>query len=142
MTGLLLIGNLHAHRYLFLNPNVVTKDAESRMDITRSAATPAKRDLFVTDNNAKQLAKKDAEAFHSVAAKLAPVRIYQNTHGHPHTSYLSVHLSIKGHGSRPSKAETRIGVLEGHSSISIHWARTIWERFELGSTRHTQSTRT
>jgi hypothetical protein len=42
---------------------------ESCMDITRTAGTPAKRDMFEIDENAQMLGKRYAEIFHSVAAK-------------------------------------------------------------------------
>ena len=45
------------------------------MDINRTAVTPARRDLFNSDDNAQRLAKKDAEVFHSIAAKLLYVSI-------------------------------------------------------------------
>jgi hypothetical protein len=43
---------------------------ESGMDITRSVATPALRDLFDVDNNSPLLERSEAESFHSVTAKL------------------------------------------------------------------------
>ncbi len=49
--------------------------AESGMNIRRSAATPARRDLFEDDPNAAPLDKKVAEVFHSVVAKLLYVSI-------------------------------------------------------------------
>jgi hypothetical protein len=39
-------------------------------DITRSAATPAKRDLFDIDENSGELTKVEGETFHSIVAKL------------------------------------------------------------------------
>jgi hypothetical protein len=39
-------------------------------DITRTAATPAKKNLFDIDESAAPLSRKDAENFHSVVAKL------------------------------------------------------------------------
>ncbi|KAI2502264.1 Reverse transcriptase (RNA-dependent DNA polymerase) [Fragilaria crotonensis] len=49
--------------------------AESGMNIRRSAATPARRDLFEDDPNAAPLDRKTAEVFHSVVAKLLYVSI-------------------------------------------------------------------
>jgi hypothetical protein len=49
--------------------------AESRLDVTRTAATPARRDLFEIDANAKPLEKEGAEIFHSVVAKLLYVSL-------------------------------------------------------------------
>jgi hypothetical protein len=43
---------------------------ESGLEITRKAATPAKKDLFEIDINSPALDKKEAEVFHSVVAKL------------------------------------------------------------------------
>jgi hypothetical protein len=43
--------------------------------VTRIAATPARRDLFDIDEDAKRLGKKQAEVFHSVVAKLLYVSI-------------------------------------------------------------------
>jgi hypothetical protein len=48
---------------------------DSGLKVARTAATPAKRDLFETDKNAQVLNKRDAELFHSVAAKLLYVAI-------------------------------------------------------------------
>ncbi len=44
--------------------------AESGMNITRSVATPALRDLFDVDENSTPLERIEAESFHSVTAKL------------------------------------------------------------------------
>ena len=49
--------------------------ADSGLEISRSASTPARRDLFDTDATARALTKRDAEVFHSVAAKLLYVSI-------------------------------------------------------------------
>jgi hypothetical protein len=49
--------------------------AESGMNTCRSAATPARRDLFENNPNAAPLDKKVAEIFHSVSAKLLYVSI-------------------------------------------------------------------
>jgi hypothetical protein len=49
--------------------------AESGLDIVRTAATPARRNLFEIDANARCLEKKEAEVFHSVVAKLLYVSI-------------------------------------------------------------------
>jgi hypothetical protein len=43
---------------------------ESGMNITRSAATPALRDLFEVDERSPALQKNEAESFHSITAKL------------------------------------------------------------------------
>jgi hypothetical protein len=48
---------------------------ESELNVTRIAATPARRDLFDIDEDAKRLGKKQAEVFHSVVAKLLYVSI-------------------------------------------------------------------
>ena len=39
-------------------------------DITRNATTPAKRNLFDTDDTDEQLSRDDSEVFHSIVAKL------------------------------------------------------------------------
>jgi hypothetical protein len=44
--------------------------ADSGMDTSRVAATPAKRDLFAMDDKSKHLEKKKGELFHSIVAKL------------------------------------------------------------------------
>ena len=44
--------------------------SESGMNITRSAATPALKDLFDVDEHSPLLERGDAESFHSVTAKL------------------------------------------------------------------------
>lgn len=49
--------------------------AECGMDITRIAATPAKRTLFDEDKKSSRLEKADAEIFHSVSAKLLYVSL-------------------------------------------------------------------
>ncbi|KAI2490730.1 Reverse transcriptase (RNA-dependent DNA polymerase) [Fragilaria crotonensis] len=48
---------------------------DSGLEISRTAATPARRDLFETDAIAPPLAKREAEIFHSVTAKLLYVSI-------------------------------------------------------------------
>jgi hypothetical protein len=49
--------------------------AESGLDVSRQAATPAKRDLFDIDGRSSHLETKEAEAFNSVVAKLLYVAI-------------------------------------------------------------------
>ena len=49
--------------------------AESKLDIKRSASSPARRDLFEIDDNSDLLTKDDAETFHRVVAKLLYVSI-------------------------------------------------------------------
>jgi len=44
--------------------------ADSGMDASRVAATPAKRDLFAINNKSKHLEKKRSELFLSIVAKL------------------------------------------------------------------------
>jgi hypothetical protein len=39
-------------------------------DITRTVATPAKKNLFDTDNNGERLTRHNSEIFHSIVAKL------------------------------------------------------------------------
>ena len=48
---------------------------ESGLDITRTATTPAKRDLFDINESSPRLENKEAETFHSVVAKLLYVAI-------------------------------------------------------------------
>ena len=48
---------------------------ESELDVTRSATTPARRNLFDINDNATPLKKKHADIFHSVVAKLLYVSI-------------------------------------------------------------------
>jgi hypothetical protein len=48
---------------------------ESGMKIERTAATPAKKDLFDVDDSAAALGKEEAEVFHSVIAKLLYVSL-------------------------------------------------------------------
>jgi hypothetical protein len=48
---------------------------ESGLNVARTAAIPARRDLFEVDESAKPLAALDAEVFHSVIAKLLYVLI-------------------------------------------------------------------
>jgi hypothetical protein len=48
---------------------------ESKMDISRTATTPARKDLFDVDDRAEALPKERAETFHSVVAKLLYVSI-------------------------------------------------------------------
>jgi len=69
-------------RYTDVGTAVVTmkeylKEAiqESGMDITRVAATPARKNLFDVDEKSKTLGKLDSEVFHSVVAKLLYVSI-------------------------------------------------------------------
>jgi hypothetical protein len=49
--------------------------SESELEITREAATPAKRDLFEVDPNAELLTRARSDRFHSVTAKLLYVSI-------------------------------------------------------------------
>jgi hypothetical protein len=49
--------------------------AESGMSINRTAATPARKNLFELDEKATPLPKSEAETFHSVVAKLLYVSI-------------------------------------------------------------------
>jgi len=69
-------------RYTNVGTAVVTmkdylKEAiqESGMDITRVAATPARKNLFEVDELSKPLGKSESELFHSVVAKLLYVSI-------------------------------------------------------------------
>ncbi len=48
---------------------------ESEMNINQTAATPARKNLFVLDDKAAPLPKNEAEIFHSVVAKLLYVSI-------------------------------------------------------------------
>jgi hypothetical protein len=49
--------------------------AESEMEITRTASTPANKGLFEVNESAQRLGAHDGEVFHSVAAKLLYVSI-------------------------------------------------------------------
>jgi len=44
--------------------------ADSGMNASKVAPTPAKKDLFTVDNGSKQLDKQQGEIFHCIVAKL------------------------------------------------------------------------
>jgi len=44
--------------------------ANSDMDVSKVAPTPAKKNLFTVDNGSEQLDKQQGELFHSIVAKL------------------------------------------------------------------------
>jgi len=46
--------------------------ADSGMDASKVAPTPAKKDLFTVDNGSEQLDKRQGEIFHSIVATLFP----------------------------------------------------------------------
>jgi hypothetical protein len=52
---------------------------ESKLEITRSSSSPARRDLFEIDEKSPTLSKADAEMFHSIVAKL----LFASTRGRP-----------------------------------------------------------
>lgn len=98
--------------------------AESGMNITRTAATPAKRDLFEIDDKAHPLTKRDAEVFHRVAAKL----LYLSTrarmeYGHPPRGGFLMHARIEAHNAGQIKTEACAGVLERYSTL--HYKYTL-----------------
>ena len=67
--------------------------AESGLEITRTAATPAKRDLFDVDEDACPLASLNAEILHSVTAKLLYVSLRARGDLLPAVSFLSTRVS-------------------------------------------------
>lgn len=92
--------------------------AESGMNIRRSAATPARRDLFEIDPNAERLDKKSAEVFHSVSAKLLYVSI---------RARMDILLAVIYLCTRVLKSTTddweklkRVGVPERDVALQVH----------------------
>ena len=67
--------------------------AESGLEITRTAASPAKRDLFEVNDNACPLPKREAELFHGVTAKLLYVSLRARGDLLPAVSFLSTRVS-------------------------------------------------
>ncbi|KAI2505105.1 Reverse transcriptase (RNA-dependent DNA polymerase) [Fragilaria crotonensis] len=73
---------MRIRRYTDENTAVITmKDyleeaiAESGLDISRPASTPATRTLFEVDDTSEPLSREESEAFHSVSAKLLYVSL-------------------------------------------------------------------
>jgi hypothetical protein len=67
--------------------------AESGLDIVRTAASPAKRNLFEVSGNAPPLQHTAFEKFHSVSAKLLYVALRARGDLLPAVSFLSTRLS-------------------------------------------------
>lgn len=79
---------------------------DSNLDITRTAATPAKRDLFEISATAKPLDTKEAEVFHSVVAKLLYVSMRARMDILLAVSFF-VYTSLQMYSGRSSEIEAR-----------------------------------
>ncbi len=80
------------------------------MDISRSAVTPAGKDLFDINENAEPLPPATAELLQSVTAKMLYVSIKAQMDLLATGHELFYNLRVHEHAASPSKVETTPGI--------------------------------
>ena len=106
---------------------------ESDLNVTRTATTPAKRDLFEINESSPRLEVKEAETFHSVVAKLLYVAIRARPDILLAISFLCTRVSKSTKEDQIKLKQEGARILKGHTSLQVHsWRRLPKEARFLG----------
>jgi hypothetical protein len=88
---------------------------ESKLGIVRTAATPAKKDLFEINEEAEPLNVRETEIFHNVAF----VRLRSSQDGYPTRHWFPMYTRVEVHRTGPSETETPSRVFEWYPRSSF-----------------------
>ena len=92
--------------------------ANSGMDASKVAPTPAKKDLFTVDDGSEQLDKRRDEIFHSIVAKLLYVskRARRRSVGY----CFPLHQGLLQHGAGLERVDPTPSIFQGYFGHASH----------------------